>query len=111
MYPPKEERRVSIRSLTHAARRSALEARCAYFCCRRQFYLTVRKEALRRLSTTRVATESRDVKNCVEFRNLHRLGASIVQRLARKADLSHSPLAFTFCLFNARRGVLHVLPT
>ena len=112
MYPPKEERRISIRSLTHAAqnRRSAFDLVCAYSRCIRQIPLTARKQALRGLSETRFATEPFDTKNCVELRNLYQLGASIVKRLARKADMSPSPLALTFGLFDARRGVLHALP-
>jgi len=112
MYPPKEERRISIRPLTYAARkwRSAFAVMRACSCCRYQFRLTVRDETARGLSKTRVATESCDAKNCVEFRNLHQSSASIVKRLIRKTDLSPSPFAFTFCLFSARPGVLHVLP-
>lgn len=111
MYPLKEERRVSIRTVTHAARkwRYVPEALCAHSCCSNH-PLSARKEASRKLSETRVAIEPCGAKICVEFRNLHRLGTSIVQRLVRKADLSHSQLASAFGFFNARRGVLHVLP-
>lgn len=112
MYPPKEGRHISIRLLAYAVRkwRSALKVAWAHLCCKSRSPLTTRREAHADCLEA-VATKSRDAKNCAEFRNLDRLGTSIVQRLVRKADLSRSPLAFTFGLFNARRGVLHVLPT